>query len=247
MTHQIFKINGMHCNSCVNRIQTRMAKEEGIQDVEVTLQPPQMRLQGNKQFSLTALNNLLGQIGAFSAEDVETARPTVPETTETANPTYSLATFKPLLLILGYILGVVLLVAFKTGNFSLMTLMQHYMAGFFLAFSFFKMLDVKGFASSFSMYDPIASRIPQYGFIYPFIELGLGIAYLLGFNLTLTNLITLVLVSIGTIGVLQSVLSKTKIRCACLGTVFNLPMTTVTIIENSMMIVMALGMLLLGS
>ncbi len=38
---------------------------------------------------------------------------------------------------------------------------------------------------------------------------------------------------ISSIGVIQSVMKKRKIQCACLGTVFNLPMSTVAIIEKS--------------
>ncbi|MCX6854574.1 MAG: heavy-metal-associated domain-containing protein, partial [Verrucomicrobia bacterium] len=34
--------------------------------------------------------------------------------------------------------------------------------------------------------------------------------------------------------------SRQTIRCACLGTVFNLPMSTVTIIEDGVMLGMAL-------
>ena len=45
------------------------------------------------------------------------------------------------------------------------------------------------------------------------------------------------------IGVIQSVVDKKKIKCACLGAVFNVPMTTVTIIEDLLMVVMAVFML----
>jgi hypothetical protein len=45
--------------------------------------------------------------------------------------------------------------------------------------------------------------------------------------------------SISIVGVLQSVLNKKKIQCACLGAVFNLPMSTVTIIEDALMIAMS--------
>lgn len=41
------------------------------------------------------------------------------------------------------------------------------------------------------------------------------------------------------IGVIQSVLNKKTIQCACLGAVFNLPMSTVTIVEDLLMVVMA--------
>ncbi|NCU04658.1 MAG: heavy-metal-associated domain-containing protein, partial [Chitinophagaceae bacterium] len=42
-----------------------------------------------------------------------------------------------------------------------------------------------------------------------------------------------------------SVLNKRKIRCACLGAVFNLPMSTITIIEDGLMIIMSIAMLFL--
>ncbi len=49
--------------------------------------------------------------------------------------------------------------------------------------------------------------------------------------------------SIGSVGVLRSLMQKRKIQCACLGTVFELPMTTVTLVENVGMAVMAAMML----
>jgi hypothetical protein len=112
-----------------------------------------------------------------------------------------------------------------------------------LVFSFFKLLDLAGFASSYSMYDLLAKKIPAYAFIYPFIELGLGTSYLLGYRPMLTNAITLVVMSFSSIGVILAVANKQKIRCACLGTGFNLPMTTVTIIEDLLMAAMAAWML----
>jgi hypothetical protein len=118
-------------------------------------------------------------------------------------------------------------------------LMNYFMAGFFLAFSFFKFLDLKGFAESYSMYDILAKKIKIYGFIYPFIELALGIAYLTSFKPTFTNSSTVIIMGISSIGVIKSVLNKRKIQCACLGAVFNLPMSTVTIIEDLLMVAMA--------
>jgi len=122
--------------------------------------------------------------------------------------------------------------------------MRHFMAGFFLVFSFFKFLNLSGFATSYAMYDIIAKRFPAWGYLYACIEFLLGIAFLINFNLLFTNLATLVVMSISIIGVLQSVLNKRKIQCACLGDVFNLPMSTVTIIEDGLMILMSISMIL---
>ncbi len=98
------------------------------------------------------------------------------------------------------------------------------------------MLDLKGFAESYATYDVIAKKWMGWGYVYAFIELGLGIAFLLSWNLLFTYTVTLVVMSISIIGVLQSVFNKRKIQCACLGAVFNLPMSTVTIIEDALMI-----------
>ena len=51
--------------------------------------------------------------------------------------------------------------------------------------------------------------------------------------------------SISIVGVLQTVLDKKTIKCACLGDVFNLPMSTVTIIEDGLMIAMSVTMLIM--
>ena len=113
-----------------------------------------------------------------------------------------------------------------------------------LVFSFFKMLNLKGFAESYVMYDVVAKRLPAWAYIYAFTELALGIAFLINFNPLVTNSLIFIVMSISIIGVLQSVLNKKKIQCACLGAVFNLPMSTVTIIEDALMIAMSAWMLL---
>ena len=95
------------------------------------------------------------------------------------------------------------------------------------------------------MYDVLAKQIPVWGYLYAFIELGLGLAYLMNFQPMLINTLTFVVMSISIIGVLQSVLNKKKIQCACLGTVFNLPMSTVTSIEDALIIAMSGAMILL--
>ena len=96
----------------------------------------------------------------------------------------------------------------------------------------------------YSTYDVIARRWPRYGYAYPFIELALGLAYLVEYRPVLTNLATVVVLGIGSVGVLRSLAQRKKIRCACLGSVFNLPMTYVTAVEDLLMVGMALVMLL---
>lgn len=77
------------------------------------------------------------------------------------------------------------------------------------------------------------------GVFHPFVEFLLGIAYAINFNLFVTNVVTFIVMTVSIIGVLQRVLNKKTIQCACLGAVFNLPMSTFTIIEDALMIAMS--------
>ena len=148
-------------------------------------------------------------------------------------------TYKPILLLVAYILFVTLGVEYVRDGFEVMRWMSNFMAGFFLSFSFFKLLNLREFANTYSTYDIIASRWRPWAYVYAFIELALGVAFLTGFDMLTTNIVTFFVMSISIIGVIRSVTNKRKIKCACLGAVFDLPMSTVTIIEDALMIAMS--------
>ncbi|WP_375446656.1 heavy-metal-associated domain-containing protein [uncultured Fibrella sp.] len=267
-----YKLDGMHCASCVGRVQEALQEVDGVKKVAVSLQPQEAVVSMTHPIDTAILDRAVKKAGAYSLTNevqvvdtmgghstghhpqkmgVMSSPASHAVTDDLSEP--SVTTYKPLLIILAFILGITALVEVRMGSSSSgtfigapvnwMRAMGTFMSGFFLVFSFFKLLDIKGFASSYRMYDIVAKAIPGYGFVYPFIELALGAAYLTGFHPVLTNWATLVVMSISLIGVVQSVLDKRKIRCACLGSVFNLPMTTVTIVEDSLMIGMAAVML----
>lgn len=264
-----YTLDGMHCGSCTARVQTALEQVEGVKKAVVSLNPPEAVVSMANHIDTERLNKAVQSAGAYSLADevvrIDTmghGQAVLHGHTRTVAPTAQFAdtpgvriaddmaepsatTYKPLLIILAYILGATALVEIRAGDFEWMRAMSTFMAGFFLTFSFFKMLDISGFASSYRMYDIVAKRLPAYGMAYPFIELALGIAYLTGWNPAVTNAVTLVVMGVSLVGVVQSVLDKKKIRCACLGSVFNLPMTTVTIVEDGLMVAMAGAMLLM--
>lgn len=247
-----YTVTGMTCGGCLARVQAALAKF--ADKAEVTLDPPQATLTGSYA-DIALLNEALANIGHYqlsaTPENSVNQKITANETAENKDEAAKswLATYYPLLLIFGFITVVTVAVQFSpvgsNHSFDSRLWMTHFMAGFFLVFSFFKLLDVRSFADSYAMYDLLAMRYKPYGFIYPFIELGLGLAYLLAWQPTLTNWLTFIVMAFSSLGVIRSVLNKQKIRCACLGAVFNLPMSTVTIIEDLLMAGMALWMLLL--
>ena len=150
-----------------------------------------------------------------------------------------LATYRPLLLVFGYLVGVVALVEITAGGFEWMRAMANFMGGFFLAFSFFKLLNLRGFVDAYQTYDILARPVRAYGYVYPFIELGLGISYLARVAPVATNVVTLVVMLVSVVGVTRALVQNRRIQCACLGTVFNLPMTKVTFVEDALMAAMA--------
>ena len=237
-----YAVSGMTCGGCVGRVKATLNKY--AESVEVTLQPPQALL-NNPRIALDALNNALSKIGHYALSETESSQPaSVNKTNDIVDNSSRLATYKPLLLIFAYILLVALAVEYTQGDFELHRFMPNFMAGFFLVFSFFKLLNLHGFADSYAMYDLLAMRFKPYGYLYAFIELGLGISYLVAWQPTLTNWLTLIVMAFSSLGVIRALANKQKIRCACLGAVFNLPMSTVTIIEDLLMALMALWMLI---
>lgn len=235
-----YVVSGMTCGGCVARVKATLTPF--ADNVEVTLNPPQATF-SNSNATLETLNSALASVGKYVLTNVP-AKVIQPAESNEDLPKSWFATYYPLLLIVGFILLVTLSVQLNAESFNAEHWMMHFMAGFFLVFSFFKLLDVRGFASSYAMYDLLAMRVKGYGYVYPFIELGLGIAYLVAWQPLITNWLTFIVMTFSSLGVIRSVLNKQKIRCACLGAVFNLPMSTVTIIEDLLMAGMALWMIL---
>jgi uncharacterized membrane protein len=131
----------------------------------------------------------------------------------------------------------------QTNGFNWMLYMMDFMGIFFLVFGLFKLIDLKGFVMGFQQYDFIARRFPAYGYAYPFIEIGLGVLYLMGYMFLWQNILVVILATIGIYTAYKYTDHKDDIRCVCLGTMFDLPMTWVTLSENALMLVMVLFMI----
>ncbi len=238
MTH-IYNVTGMTCSGCEEKVKTNLLMLPDVIGAEVSKETQTAVITTDKNLSLAALQQALG---GFSSQ----YQISVGQSGKTAGQAGSFfQTYKPVLTLFGYIFLVSFVASLQNGSLNEMLFMRVFMGGFFLSFSFFKLINLKGFAKSYAMYDIIAKRLPAWGYIYALLELGLGVAFLTNFNPLLTNWITLTVMGVSIIGVLESVLNKRKIQCACLGTVFNLPMSTLTIIEDFLMIAMS-GIMLLN-
>ncbi len=240
IVRQTFTITGMQCRACVKTVTEALRHVEGVTAATVTLDPPEALLETSVPVSEARLGTALAPLGKYRISAVAPAfAPKAPAALATGESLY------PLFLILGYLTLAVALAARVSGDTSAHSLMTNFMGGFFLIFSFFKLLDLGGFADAYRSYDLLAQRVPVWGTIYPFVELGLGVAYLLHVAPVAVNLITLALMLVGATGVWTALQKKQKLRCACLGTALNLPMTTVTLVEDVGMAAMAAAMLVI--
>lgn len=233
MVHK-YQITGMTCSSCEAKVKSALLMVDNVTHVEVSLQDHSTTITMDKHVPLKELQKALDpkyQIAALEHNEM----------TEQTKSWFE--TYKPILLIFFYITLTTVLIQINNQHFDLMQWMRHFMAAFFLVFSFFKLLNLKGFAESYAMYDILARRFPSWAYIYAFIELALGIGYMIDFNPIVINTVSFFVMSVSIIGVLKTVLNKQQIQCACLGDIFHLPMSIVTIIEDALMIIMAAFML----
>lgn len=127
--------------------------------------------------------------------------------------------------------------------------LEDFMAVFFITFAAFKFVNIEMFAMTYRTYDVITKKFPAWGYVFPFVEGGLGFAYLLTTKNVTLNLLTMLITGVAGYGVWQEIrLSKNSRRrghfmCACLGTVIRLPLSKVSFVEDFAMFIMAAIML----
>ena len=238
--NQTFNIEGMTCNNCKASVEKYLNELPHISHVSIDLAKGEAEITMDKHLAAEVLQNALPEKFTVTKKDGgnELTSTNAPEVTQEKS---KLQQLKPLLLILLYISAAGSLLHYKDWSWS--EFMLDFMGLFYIVFAFFKMLDLKGFPESFKMYDPLAKRLPIYGWMYPFMETALGLMFLMRFEVNIALIMTLVVLGITTIGVTKTLMDKKSIRCACLGTALKLPMTEATLIENSIMIAMAALML----
>ena len=240
---QTYHIQGMTCNGCKDSVTRAFQSLEGVCQVHVDLEKGTALLTTASVIQTKLLKEVLPSKFTLIESNTQTVKQNNVFARDKKAPQGSkLEQLKPLFLIFGFLLLISSALNFR--GFTTLDFMLDFMGLFFFVFSLFKFLDLSGFALSFAMYDPLAKRLPLYGRVYPFLELILGFLLLAKIQLPIALLVTVILLSITTIGVCIVLLQKKQITCACLGTVLKLPMTQATFIENSVMIFMATFILL---
>ena len=235
MTHT-YKVTGMTCQYCKASVKEGLEHLEHVKSAFVNLEAEEAEIDMEQHIEVSTLQEAISKKYQISKKSdfKDTSSANLQEQSKFQQ-------LFPLFLIFGYITGASVLL--NSTSWELDSFMFDFMGLFYIVFSFFKFLDYKGFPDSFRMYDPLAKVLPAYGWAYPFIETALGLMFLLRFEIDVALVATIVILGITSIGVTRSLFSKKVIKCACLGTALNLPMTEATFIENTIMLVMAVWML----
>jgi len=258
-----YSLTGMHCSGCETKIRAALLAVPGVTAANPHAPSETVGIETDRPVDHAALAAAVAKAGDYELGEPVSAPPRESGTLERGDEPHtdpnrraadgmsdtvagsgSAKGYRALAVLVAYIAGASLLAELPRP--TLEGVMANFMGGFFLAFSFFKFLDLKGFASGFARYDLIAGAWKPWAYLYAFVELLLGIAYVTRFWPAPTHVVTLVVMTVGAAGVIRSLLRKDRIKCACLGTVIDLPLGTVTLIEDIGMALMAAAMLTLA-
>ena len=225
----------MTCDGCANSIKEALELNNLISSVNISLENENINISSDKSFTVNELNFLIENLGNYKIYEENIFSKIIEY----------FSSKKTLLLALSLVLISSLSLHIGEDNFELNEWMVSYMGIFFLLFSFLKLIDVKGFSGSFKKYDLISKIIPSFAITYPFIELFLALTFLSGYFLITSYIMTILFMTSQFFGVFISLQKKEVIKCACMGSSINIDISTLTLIENLVMILMSSYMIII--
>ena len=233
--NEVYKVSGMTCDGCANSIKEALELNNLISSVNISLENENINISSDKSFTVNELNFLIENLGNYKIYEENIFSKIIEY----------FSSKKTLLLALSLVLISSLSLHIGEDNFELNEWMVSYMGIFFLLFSFLKLIDVKGFSGSFKKYDLISKIIPSFAITYPFIELFLALTFLSGYFLITSYIMTLLFMTSQFFGVFISLQKKEVIKCACMGSSINIYISTLTLFENLVMILMSSYMIII--
>ena len=254
-----YQVRGMTCQGCADTIEGGIRSSLVVESATVILEKSLLTIISDVSYDESSVNTVLSELGNYglvSSDDSMKLEDPLNNIQLMSSVAASQTKKSFLLTILNYFLSkkpiLVALFIVVTASFALQLSsesfefngwLMDYMGIFFVLFSFLKLLNITGFSNTFKEYDVIAKHLPFFGISYPFIELGLGLVFLSETFLLFASLGTLLFMTSQSIGVANSLHNSKQIRCACMGSAVDLPISSLTLFENIIMIAMSTYMI----
>jgi len=255
----IYQVRGMTCQGCADTIESGIAASLKVQSATIALEKSQLTIVSDVSYDESSIDTILSGLGNYRiASSGDNSKLEIPlnniqlissvTTNPISNSFWSTVidyffSKKPIFVALFMVVTASFALQLPSGSFELSSWMMDYMGIFFVLFSFLKLLNVTGFSNTFKEYDIIAKYIPFFAISYPFIELGLGLVFLSETFLLFAAIGTLLFMISQSIGVANSLHNSKQIRCACMGSAIDLPISALTLFENIIMITMSIYMI----
>ncbi len=228
-----YYIHGMHCDGCVRKATRLIAGITGINLVQISLVTSKAMIEADRNVTFEEISDSLSETNYR----LSTEAPPF-------SNAFKMWLKKYLALILAFSVIVLWTIIHQSiTGWSVHYAMHDFMGGFFLLLGTLKVISWNKFAESYQGYDPLAMKLPAYAYIYPAIEVFLGVMYQFRIgNELIWNTITVLILGIATVGIIKVLRRKEVVKCACLGGLFSIPITWFTVFENVLMMGMAIYM-----
>ena len=161
--------------------------------------------------------------------------------TQQSNRGKSLSSYWPLIVLIG--ISCLVGISDNYTNLTMLLFMHSFMGFFLCCFAMLKLFHPHHFADGFAMIDLLAKKFKPYGYVYPYLELILGLGYFSHYKPVWVYSATIILLSFSAIGVINALIKGIDINCPCMGSILEVPVSTVTLVEDIGMIVMAIILL----
>lgn len=136
-------------------------------------------------------------------------------------------------------------IALSLGMFDTLSwlTLQWFIALSMCVLAILKLRDLERFSSMFLGYDLLAQRWVPYSYIYPFAEALAGVLMLGHLFRWISVPVAFLIGAVGSVSVYRAVyVQKRELKCACVGGDSNVPLGFVSLLENVMMVAMAVWM-----
>jgi len=133
----------------------------------------------------------------------------------------------------------------KPDSYSMLLSLEWFIAFSMCVLAILKLRDISSFSNTFVTYDLIARKDVRYAYFYPFAEAIAGVLMLSGTFIWFAAPLALFIGTIGAVSVIKAVyIEKRDLKCACVGGDSNVPLGSISLTENIMMVAMGIWMLI---